>query len=51
MAVREHKAIPVEPAGNLRVMLKGPPERFGHIGHAHGGPGVATIGALYRIHR
>ncbi|MNV15823.1 hypothetical protein D3C71_1065620 [compost metagenome] len=51
MAVGKHKPVAVKPLGVGRVVLEvAAPQRHGHVGHAHGGAGVAGVGLLNGVH-
>ncbi len=51
VAVGQHKAVPVGPAGIGRVVAQVVvPQHFGDIRHAHGGARMAAVGLLYGIH-
>ena len=49
--VREHEAVPVGPLGVLRVVVHDPgPQDVRQRSERHGGPGVARMGRLRRVH-
>ncbi len=51
VAVGQHEAVAVEPAGIVRAVLEVPaPQRDRHVGHAHGRAGVAGVGLLHGVH-
>ena len=51
VAVGQHKAVAVGPLRVGRVVLQMlAPQRHGHVGHAHGGTGVAGFGLLNSVH-
>ncbi len=52
VAVAEHETVAVGPVRVGRVVLEVTvPQRLGHVGHAHGGAGVARVGLLHGVHR
>ena len=52
VAVGEHEAVAVSPAGRGRVVLQVmAPERLGNVGHAHRHAGMAGAGLLDGVHR
>ncbi len=51
VAIGEHETVAVGPLRVGRVVLEVlAPQRYGHVGHAHRGAGVAGLGLLNGIH-